>query len=62
MKQSIEDRMRKENKNNFNIQSLEKGLLFGTKICKKTWTYEIVAVMRCLQKCWEYRLHGKKKR
>ena len=35
MKQSIEDRMRKENKNNFNIQSLEKGLLFGTKICKK---------------------------
>ena len=44
MKQSIEDRMRKENKNNFNIQSLEKGLLFGTKICKKTWTYEIVAV------------------
>lgn len=34
MKQSIEDRMRKENKNNFNIQSLEKGLLFGTKFVK----------------------------
>ncbi len=43
MRQSIEDRMRKENKDEFNIQSLKKGLLFGTKICKKTWTYEIVA-------------------
>ena len=43
MRQNIDDRMQKENKDNFNIQSLKKGLLFGTKICKKTWTYKIVA-------------------
>ena len=44
MEQSIDTRMSKEKKEQFNMQALKKSMVFGTKICKKTWTYEITAL------------------
>lgn len=44
MEQSIDARMSEEKKDQFNMQALKKSLVFGMKICKKTWTYEITAL------------------
>ncbi|MCI5883803.1 MAG: PAS domain-containing protein [Eubacterium sp.] len=44
MEEFLKDRMRKDKKQEKNIEALKKCFSFGTKICKYTWTYEIAAV------------------